>query len=103
MSRQSKRIFQEHDFIEQTIVKHLLEYSPSGDEDFDLMVREHLLRDVSERADSFMLSLYDIAHDMTFTEWNDFWFDMGVRIFGEDDEPWECYEDFEIDEDDFAC
>lgn len=100
MSKKVERIFQERALIEKTLLKCVGEYSPTGDADFDAMVREHLLQDVTERSESFILSLYDIAHAMTFTEWQDFWFDMGIRIFDAEEEWHTDLTDF--DEDDFA-
>ena len=47
------------------------------------------MKDIHERSVGFILSLYDIAWDMTFGEWQDFWFDMGIRIFDAENE----YED----------
>lgn len=113
MSRKVTQIFQERAHIEKTLLKSIGDYRPTGDEDFDSMVRHHLLQDVSERSESFILSLYDIAHSMTFGEWQDFWFDMGIRIFDAEDE-WhtdladltdfdeDCDADYEIDDNDFA-
>lgn len=86
MSTKAKRLFQERLFIENTLHKSIDNYSPTGDDDFDSLVRQHLQEDASERSESFILSLYDIARDMTFTEWQDFWFDMGIRIFDVENE-----------------
>ena len=49
------------------------------------------LIDVPARADGFVMCLRDIAQDMTFGEWQDFWLDMGIRIFDAEEE-WD--EDF---------
>lgn len=81
MSKKATRIFQEQAYIEKTMLKNISEYRPTGDEDFDSLVRQHLMKSVHERSVSFILSLYDIAWDMTFGEWQDFWFDMGIRVF----------------------
>ena len=43
------------------------------------------------RADGFVMCLRDIAQDMTFGEWQDFWLDMGIRIYDAEEE-WD--EDF---------
>ena len=86
MSKKASRIFQEQALIEKTLLKSISEYRPTGDEDFDSLVRNHLLQDVHGRSVSFILSLYDIAWDMTFSEWQDFWFDMGIRIFDAEEE-----------------
>ena len=81
MSKKATRIFQEQANIEKILLKNISEYRPTGDEDFDSLVRQHLMKDVHERSVGFILSLYDIAWDMTFGEWQDFWFDMGIRVF----------------------
>ena len=86
MSKKVTRIFQEQALIEKTLLKNISEYRPTGDEDFDSLVRQHLMKDVHDRSVSFILSLYDIAWDMTFGEWQDFWFDMGIRIFDAENE-----------------
>ncbi len=86
MSKKATRIFQEQAHIEKTLLKSISEYRPTGDEDFDALVRQHLLKSVHERSVGFILSLYDIAWDMTFGEWQDFWFDMGIRIFDAENE-----------------
>ena len=106
MSKKATRIFQEQAHIEKTLLKNISEYRPTGDEDFDALVRQHLLKSVHERSVSFILSLYDIAWDMTFGEWQDFWFDMGIRIFdAENDYNDDLTTDFtdltDYDEDDF--
>lgn len=102
MSRKATLFFQERALIEKTLLKGIEAYSPTGDPDFDMMVRQHLLQDVSERSESFILSLYDIAHAMTFSEWQDFWFDMGIRIFDAENE-WDTdpTDLTDMDEDDY--
>ena len=77
MAKKPSRIFQEQEHIEKTLLKNISEYRPTGDEDFDSLVRNHLLQDVHSRSDSFVQSLYDIAWNMTFGEWQDFWFEWG--------------------------
>ena len=86
MAKKPSRIFHEQALIEKTLLKNISEYRPTGDEDFDSLVRNRLLQDVHGRSVSFILSLYDIAWDMTFSEWQDFWFDMGIRIFDAEEE-----------------
>ena len=86
MAKKPSRIFQEQALIEKTLLKNMNEYRPTGDEDFDSLVRNHLMQDVHGRSVSFILSLYDIAWNMTFGEWQDFWFDMGIRIFDAENE-----------------
>ena len=86
MAKKALRIFQEQALIEKTLLKKVNEYKPTGDEDFDSLVRNHLLQDVHERSVSFIKSLYDIAQSMMFSEWQDFWFDMGIRMFDAEEE-----------------
>ena len=64
MSKKVTRIFQEQALIEKTLLKNISEYRPTGDEDFDSQVRQHLMKDVHDRSVSFILSLYDIAWDI---------------------------------------
>ena len=47
----------------------------------DETMKELLHQEVPERADSFVMSLYAIAQDMTFDDWQEFWLDMGIRIY----------------------
>ena len=101
MSKKVTRIFQEQALIEKTLLKNISEFRPTGDEDFDSLVRQHLMKDVHDRSVSFILSLYDIAWDMTFGEWQDFWFDMGIRIFdAENDYDENLATDYTDDEED---
>ena len=101
MSKKVTRIFQEQALIEKTLLKNISEYRPTGDEDFDSQVRQHLMKDVHDRSVSFILSLYDIAWDMTFGEWQDFWFDLGIRIFdAENDYDENLATDYTDDEED---
>ncbi len=102
MAKKATRIFQEQEHIEKTLLKNISEYRPTGDEDFDSLVRNHLLQDVHGRSVSFILSLYDIAGNMTFSEWQDFWFDMGIRIFDAENEWHTDLTDFtDYDEDEY--
>ena len=105
MSKKATRIFQEQANIEKILLKNISEYRPTGDEDFDSLVRQHLMKDIHERSVGFILSLYDIAWDMTFGEWQDFWFDMGIRIFDAEneyeDELATDYTDYDDEEDEF--
>ena len=61
------------------------------DEDLDGTLRGALRDDVPARADGFVMCLRDIAQDMTFGDWQDFWLDMGIRIYDAEEE-WD--EDF---------
>jgi len=123
MARQANRIFKELYLIKKILHMDIERYAPTGDEAVDRQVRQQLHRQVREQADAFLTTLYSITHDMTFNDWQDFWLDMGIRIFederelppgfwdfpgiqdlsdGEYDDPW--YEDdpFSIDLNDYC-
>ena len=89
--KKSSRIFQEMPLIERLLNKSIDNYSPTGDEDLDETLRNALRDDVPARADGFVMCLRDIVQDMTFGDWQDFWLDMGIRIFDAEEE-WD--EDF---------
>ena len=91
IEKTSSRIFQEMSLIERLLNKSIDNYSPTGDDDLDETLRKALRDDVPARADSFVMCLRDIAQDMTFGDWQDFWLDMGIRIFDAEEE-WD--EDF---------
>ena len=91
IEKTSSHIFQEMPLIERLLNKCIDNYSPTGDEDLDGTLRHALRDDVPARADGFVTCLRDIAQDMTFGEWQDFWLDMGIRIFDAEEE-WD--EDF---------
>lgn len=42
---------------------------------------EGLLHQSTSEYDIFVTCLYAIAQNMTFNDWQDFWLDMGIRIF----------------------
>ena len=67
--------------IERLLHQSISEYDPTQDDAIDEAMKELLHREVPERADSFVTSLYAIAQDMTFSDWQDFWLDMGIRVF----------------------
>ena len=67
--------------IERLLHQSISEYDPTQDDAIDEAMKELLHREVAERADSFVTSLYAIAQDMTFSDWQDFWLDMGIRVF----------------------
>ena len=98
MSKQSVRIFQEMPLIRELLSKAVEAYNPTGDDSLDPSLKVCLLEDVPGQADTFVTCLYAIAQDMDFGEWNDFWFDMGIRIFDAENEF--RYEDLEITDDD---
>ena len=88
MSKQTSRIFKEMPLIEKLLHQSISEYDPTQDDQIDEAMKELQHREVPDRADSFVMSLYAIAQDMTFQDWQDFWLDMGIRIF-DAEEDWE--------------
>ena len=94
MSKQTSRIFQEMPLIERLLHQSISEYDPTQDDAIDEAMKELLHREVPERADSFVTSLYAIAQDMTFSDWQDFWLDMGIRIYNAEEE----FNDYELHE-----
>ena len=86
MSKQSVRIFNEMPLIRELLTKAVEGYNPTGDDSLDPSLKVCLLEDVPGQADTFVTSLYAISQDMTFGDWNDFWFDMGIRIFDAENE-----------------
>ena len=89
IEKTSSRIFQEMSLIERLLNKSI--DNPTGDDDLDETLRNALRDDVPARADGFVMCLRDIAQDMTFGDWQDFWLDMGIRIYDAEEE-WD--EDF---------
>ena len=67
--------------IERLLHQSISDYDPTQDDAIDEAMKELLHREVPERADCFVTCLYAIAQDMTFSDWQDFWLDMGIRIF----------------------
>ena len=88
IEKKASRIFQEMSLIERLLNKSIDNYNPTGDDDLDETLRNALRDDVPARAD---MCLRDIAQDMTFGDWQDFWLDMGIRIYDAEEE-WD--EDF---------
>ena len=97
MSKQSVRIFNEMPLIRELLTKAVESYNPTGDDSLDPSLKVCLLEDVPGQADIFVTCLYAIAQDMDFGDWNDFWFDMGIRIFDAENEF--RYEDLESTDD----
>ena len=97
MSKQSVRIFNEMPLIRELLTKAVEAYNPTGDDSLDPSLKVCLLEDVPGQADTFVTCLYAIAQDMDFGDWNDFWFDMGIRIFDAENEF--RYEDLEVTDD----
>ena len=86
IEKKANHIFQEMPLIEKLLNKSIDNYNPTGDEGLDGALRKALHDDVPARADGFVMCLRDIAQDMTFGEWQDFWLDMGIRIFDAEEE-----------------
>ena len=86
MSKQASRIFQEMPLIELLLHQSISDYDPTQDDAINETMKELLHREVPERADSFVTSLYAIAQEMTFSDWQDFWLDMGIRVFDAEEE-----------------
>ena len=89
--------------IERLLHQSISEYDPTQDDQIDEAMKELQHREVPERADSFVTTLYAIIQDMTFSDWQDFWLDMGIRIY-DAEEDWElsttdCTDDTDYDED----
>jgi hypothetical protein len=91
MSKQTSRIFKEMPLIERLLHQSISEYDPTQDDQIDEAMKELQHREVPERADSFVTTLYAIIQNMDFSEWQDFWLDMGIRIF-------DAERDYELDE-----
>ena len=72
--------------IELLLHQSISDYDPTQDDAINETMKELLHREVPERADSFVTSLYAIAQDMTFSDWQDFWLDMGIRVFDAEEE-----------------
>ena len=104
MAKQASRIFQEMALIERLLHQSISEYDPTGDDSIDEAMKELLHREVPERADCFVTTLYSIAQNMTFSDWQDFWLDMGIRVYELEDQGfgglngWEDYELGEFDD-----
>ena len=86
IEKTASRIFQEMPLIERLLNKSIDSYDTTGDDGLDGTLRDALRDDVPARADGFVMCLRDIAQDMTFDEWQDFWLDMGIRIFNAEEE-----------------
>ena len=97
MSKQTSRIFKEMPLIEKLLHQSISDYDPTCDDAIDEAMNELLHREVPERADNFVTTLYAIIQDMTFSDWQDFWLDMGIRIY-DAEEGW--HTDFTDDTDD---
>jgi len=83
MSKQTYRILDEAALIEHLLHLHIDKYDPTGDEYIDESLRALQHTEVQGKADLFVTTLYAVIRDMTFDDWQDFWLDMGIRVFGE--------------------
>ena len=72
--------------IELLLHQSISDYDPTQDDAINETMKQLLHREVPERADSFVTSLYAIAQDMTFSDWQDFWLDLGIRVFDAEEE-----------------
>ena len=80
------RVFGETSFIAKTLCKNLCKYSITGDAQLDRDLAALLERAAEKSANSFVCTLFVLAQSMGFSEWTDFWYDMGYRIYGKDDD-----------------
>ena len=92
----TSRILCETEFIKQLLFKAVEREEPTRDEYLNNHLRALMSEDVARRAADFAVSLTQIADGMTFDDWNDFWLDMGIRIFRDEDD----WETFHLDEED---
>ena len=105
MSKQTSRIFKEMPLIEKLLHQSISDYDPTCDDAINETMKEQQHREVPDRADNFVTTLYAIIQNMTFSDWQDFWLDMGIRIY-DAEEDWEllpttdCTDDTDYDEDD---
>ena len=88
MSKQASRIFQEMPLIERLLHQSISDYDPTCDDAINETMKELQHREVPDRADNFVTTLYAIIQDMSSSDWQDFWLDMGIRIFDTEGE-WE--------------
>ena len=86
MSKQASRIFLEMALIEELMHRRIDEDNPTGNEYLDEQLRRVLHEDVPAKADNFVQCLYMIVCEMTFSDWQDFWLDMGIRVFDAEEE-----------------
>ena len=88
MSKQTSRIFNELPLIEKLLHQSISNYDPTSDDAIVMAIKELQHREVPARADNFVITLYAIIEDMSFSDWQDFWLDMGIRIY-DAEEDWE--------------
>lgn len=80
--------------IEKLLHQSISDYDPTCDDAIDEAMKELLHREVPDRADSFVTTLYAIIQNMTFSDWQDFWLDMGIRVYNAEEE----FNDYEFHE-----
>ena len=88
MSNFSKafRILLESSFIAKVLRTNLTKKPITGDPKIDHDLFELFDRNAERSAYSFVATLFVIAQGMGFSEWTDFWYDMGSRIYGTGDD-----------------
>ena len=74
--------------IEKLLHQSISNYDPTSDDAIVMAIKELQHREVPDRADNFVITLYAIIEDMSFSDWQDFWLDMGIRIY-DVEEDWE--------------
>ena len=74
--------------IEKLLHQSISNYDPTSDDAIVMAIKELQHREVPDRADNFVITLYAIIEDMSFSDWQDFWLDMGIRIY-DAEEDWE--------------
>jgi hypothetical protein len=80
------RIFSESSFIAKTLCKNLCKRPITGDAKLDKDIAALFERAAEKCANSFVCTLFVLAQGKGFSEWTDFWYDMGSRIYGNDDD-----------------
>ena len=88
MSKQTSRIFNEMPLIEKLLHQSINNYDPMSDDAIVEAIKELQHREVPDRADNFVTTLYAIIQNMSFSDWQDFWLDMGIRIY-DAEEDWD--------------
>lgn len=79
------RILLESSFIAKVLRTNLTKKPITGDPDIDRDLFQLFERNAERSAYSFVATLFVIAQGIGFSEWTDFWYDMGSRIYGTDD------------------
>ena len=80
------RIFGESSFIAKTLCNRLCKRPITNDAQLNRDLTALFESTAEKCATSFVCTLFVIAKDMGFSEWTDFWYDMGTRIYGQNDD-----------------